>query len=308
MGKIEAMALMGSDAPVNHSIITGEIPTGNPNPGTVNEQAQNTIVKDVLDSDRYALMAKKEAKFVREREEFKKEQLKLQDEKTRLTEFHTKIQEFETLRKSDPVAALKHIGFSETEIFNYLANDEKKEPTTEELASKAAKEAIDNFKKEQLEIQTEAQKSRDTQIIGKFKSQISESITRNPDKYEYCAFNGPMAQELAFDLVNQVLKDSKGTELLTVEQALDDIELYYEEQDKAMSVLKKRQPKVEAPSNVVKSEPERTRTVTPPQQANPPAKTITNRMGATTASTIKRTESFEQKKIRLIEALKRGKL
>lgn len=307
MSKESAMAMTGSTAPVNHSILTGEIPNGvSTNPGLTAEQTTNPVVERALDSDRFAILAKKEAKIVREQQAFKAEQAKLADEKTRLTEFYNKIQRYEELKKADPIAAIKELGFSETDLFNYLSGQEKKEPTTEELASKAAQDAIDKFKVEQSKIQNEAQKARDDGIIKRFRGQIGESIEKNKDKYEYCAFNGPLAQELAFDLVNQVLKDSKGSELLSIDEALDMVENYYEEQDKSMSTLKKRQPKVEA-APIKSKEPERTRTITPPIGA-PATKTLSNKVSPTVASTVKRVETHEQKKTRLIEALKRGSL
>lgn len=307
MSKESAMAMTGSTAPVNHSILTGEIPNGvSTNPGLTAEQTTNPVVERALDSDRFAILAKKEAKIVREQQAFKAEQAKLADEKTRLTEFYNKIQRYEELKKADPIAAIKELGFSETDLFNYLSGQEKKEPTTEELASKAAQDAIDKFKVEQSKIQNEAQKARDDGIIKRFHGQIGESIEKNKDKYEYCAFNGPLAQELAFDLVNQVLKDSKGSELLSIDEALDMVENYYEEQDKSMSTLKKRQPKVEA-APIKSKEPERTRTITPPIGA-PATKTLSNKVSPTVASTVKLVETHEQKKTRLIEALKRGSL
>ncbi len=318
MSKESAMAaLTGVANPVvNHSIITGELPKNGavPNPALdLEAPVQNQAVKTVLDSDAAAIMARKEAKFVRERNEWNKkretEQAEIEDLKKKLKDPYDKIQAFEAKRKENPIEALKEIGFSETEIFNFLSSQEKKEPTTDEIARTAAQEELAKFKEEQAKLTSDAQKSRDETVISKFKSSIKESISAGKDKYEYLAFNGPLAEELVYDTVNEILKDTG--ELIDLKEALELVENYYEEQDKAMAQIKKRQVSSQSPGQApsdVKKEPERTRTITPPPQPNPPAKTLTNKLSPSSSSMVKRQETSEQKKARLIDALKRGKL
>lgn len=314
MSKEAAMALATgiSNGPVNPSLITGDMKTAEfINPSTLPEAEipENPAVKQVLDSDRFALVAKKEAKLVREREEFKKERAKIEEEKNQLRSFQEKINTFEAKRKVDPIGALKDIGFSETEIFNFMAAQEKKEPTPEEVARAAAADEINKFKETQAKVAADAQKAREQGLVSNYRTQISSAIKADPDKYEYANYYGKEAEDLAVEIATANVK--LNNELLTPEQLAEEVEKYFEEQDKAMSALKKRQPKVETASTTgTKADPVRTRTVVPPIGAPAPApsKTLTNKVSATVASSIPRKETHEQKKARLIEALKRGSM
>lgn len=314
MSKEAAMAL-ATGQPQNNvspSLITGDMgrtETGlNPGISPAQEIPQNENVKAVLDSDRFAILAKQEAKRVREMDEFKKEKVAFEEERSKLRGYVDKINAFEEKRKSDPVAALKDIGFSETEVFNFLAAQEKKEATPEEVARAVAEEQIKNFKDEQAKIAQDAQKARDQGLVKNYQTQISSTIKSSPDKYEYANFYGPVAEELAMEFAKKNIEING--ELLTPDEIAQAIEDYYEESDKAMSNLKKRQPKIEAQSTQGQTNaPERTRTLAKPMSnATPPApaKTLTNKSTATVASTITRRETYEQKKERLISALKNG--
>jgi hypothetical protein len=313
MSKEAAMALATGQpvAQVNPSLITGDMG------GTVNPELTPTEtppaaqqVKETIDSDRFAMIAKKEAKLVKEREEFKKEQTAIQEERAKLKAYVDKIEAFEAKRKADPIAALKDIGFTDTEIYNALAEGggEKKEPTTEEIARAAAAEEVTKFKTEQEKIAAEAQKAKEQSLVTEYTTKISSAIKANPEKYEYSNYYGKVAEELAVEFATENVK--LNGELLSPEEVAEAIEAYYEEQDKAMSQLKKRQPKetTPGPTGTIKTEPARTRTVVPPVGAPPPApsKTLTNKATATVASTVARRETHEQKKERLIAALKAG--
>lgn len=309
MSKEAAMALATGQpvTSVNPSLITGAMTTEvNPELKPTETPAQNEAVKDVLDSDRFAIFAKKEAKLVRDREEFKKEQVAVQEEKARLKAFADKVTAFEEKKKIDPVAALKEAGFTETDFFNLMASQEKKEPTTEEIAEQVADKKLASYKEEQAKIAADAQKDKEQALVTEYSSKISSAIKANPEKYEYANYYGKMAEDLAIEFATQNVKING--ELLSPEEIAQDVENYYEEQDKAMSALKKRQPKVETqPADGAKKEPVRTRTIAPPIGApTQQSKTLTNKATATVASTIVRKETHEQKKERLISALKAG--
>lgn len=313
MSKAEAMAMMTGQPTnnVNPSLITGGMPkeTGlSPGIDVPQESAPTSEAKNI-DSDRFAMLAKKEARLQREREEWKvntqKERAEIEDLKKRLKDPYDKIQEFEKLRGTDPIAALKSIGFSETEIFNYMAGQEKKEPTVDELARAAASEEVNKYKEEQAKIANDTQKTKETALIEQYSSQISTAIKANPEKYEYSNYYGSVATELAMEFATENVK--MNGDLLSPEEIAQAVEDYYEEQDKAMSVIKKRNPapSINPPPEVGVKKELRTRTLaqTPGQQ---PMKTLTNKVAATAASTITRRETHEQKKDRLISALKAG--
>lgn len=305
-------ALTGNpDVQVNHSIITGEVPAAaEPNP-SLNTEAnpQGAQVKTKLDSDREAMIARSAAKAQREREELKKERESFKAEQEQARELIRKANAFEEKRKAkDYFGAFSEVGLSETEIFNLIAESAtpKAEPTVADLARQIAQEEVGKLKTEQLTAAQEAEKVRFQGLITQFKTNIKSEIDKQKETYEYVAFNGPMAEELVFDTVSKVLEDTG--ELIDVKEALALVEGYYEEQDKAMSVLKKRQPKEVVPRET--KEPERTRTLAGQpglQTPNTAPKTLTHKVAPTSGSAIRR-ETGEQKKQRLIAALKNGKL
>lgn len=297
-GALKALTgIAGSGAVPNGSLVTGEIPK---TPGLAVATEVKPEEPAALDSDRFAVLAKKEAKVQREREALAKEKQEIDELKAKLKDPYDKIQAFEALKAKDPIAALKEIGFTETDIFNFMAGAEKKEPTTAELAAAAAKEEINRFKEEQTSAAKELQRTRDEKIVKDHKANVAKTIEDNKETYEYVAFHGPVAQELVENVILEVLE--KEGKLIPTKEALELVEGWYEENDKAMSSLKKRQPKVEEVP--VKVEPARTRTVEAPKSQ--PQKTLTNRVSATAASSIPRSESREQKKQRLMDALRSG--
>lgn len=313
MSRESAMSMLNgaSSGVVTPPLVPQVSPMPEPKTEAATEVPKTEAVTTAIDSDRFAMLAKKEAKVQKEREEWKaqvaKERAEIEELKTKLKTPYEKIQAFEALKAKDPIAALKEIGFTETDIFNFMAGQEKKEPTTEELARAAAAEEVNKFKQEQAKVAAELQKSRETALLSSYTDNISNAIKKNPDKYEYANYFGEEAKELGLEFARECVKANQ--EPPTPEEVAEAVEEYYEEQDKAMSALKKRQPKVEvkAPSEsdrMFKKEPERTRTLT--DTTGKPLKTLTNKATATVASTVTRKETHEQKKERLIAALKAG--
>lgn len=319
MSKASAMSLATGQPTnnVNPSLITGamnDVPreTNGTSPGLA---PTDPPVNTGIDSDRFAKLAKKEAEIQKERNEWKvtaaKERAEIEELKKKLKDPYDKIQAFQALKAKDPVAALKEIDFTETDIFNFLANQEKpKEPTIEEIAKAAAGEELGKYKEEQAKIANDAQRAREQGLITQYSTQIGDAIKANPDKYEYANYYGESAKELAMEFATENVK--LNGELLTPDQIAEAVEEYYEEQDKAMSVIKKRAPRTaeieaskEAPFTRT---PVRTRTLSPQagQPAAAPMKTLTNKVTATAASTITRRETHEQKRERLINALRTG--
>lgn len=252
-----------------------------------------------MESTRFAHLAKKEAELVKQRAEFKKEQETLTSEREKMKEIHQKLQQFEDMRVKDPVAALKLAGFSETDLFNFIAQAEDKS-TPEEKAVRAAQAEIKKFQDEQAKKEKDAEEKRNAEAIDKFRKDISGHVASDKDKYEYCNYNGPLAEELIYETVAAVLEDSK--ELISVQEAAEMVESFYEEQDKAMATLKKRQPKVEAtPAPEAKEEPLKSQVAARPTT---PSKTLSSKTTATVGSTtIPRKETPQEKRDCLIQKL-----
>lgn len=253
-----------------------------------------------LESSRLALFAKKEAAIVRDREEFKKQRQEWEEEKGRFKPLMEKGQRFEELIKSDAVEALRLMGMTDAQILNTFANvtGEKAPTPPEELARIAAQEEIKKFQEQEAAKAADAEAKRHASILDKFNKDITKTIAADPDKFEYCKYYGPVAEGLIHETVAEVLK-AEG-QLISIKEAAELVENYYEEQDKAMSSLKKRTPEkktIEAAKSDAKMAMDK---------YNQNAKTLTNKAAATTASTIQKTETRAEKRERLENMLRNG--
>lgn len=250
-----------------------------------------------VDSARFAAIAKKEQRAVHRELELKKKELELQAKEKELTAKLTPFQEFELQRAKDPVAALRGLGFSETDIFNWLAQSEKKELTPEEKAEAAAQKKIDEFKKEQADKETQTKTRAEQETIARFKTRLKGFLEVNKEKYEHCAYQGVIAETEAYFLTEQIAKDTG--KLPSIDEVYTALEQFYDDEHQARLKLKKYQPKVE---------PE---VIQQPKKDEPVprgTKTITNAATATIASTVKRVETREQKRERLINQIRQAGL
>lgn len=265
-------------------VVPAEATSNNPTP----EQ------KEELSSDRFAHLAKKEAKLQKEREALKTERDAMLKSKQQYEDVEKRFRQFEELKAKDPIEAMKLAGFSDSDIFNFYvkAEEAKKTADTPEARGAAAAEGkIKEFEKKQADQAAKEKADSDKVIISRFKAGISKTVVSDKDKYEYCNYNGPLAEELIYNTVEAILQDSG--EIISAQEAADLVEKFYEDQDKAMNTLKKRgyKPPQESDST---------------QEPTPaPSKTLTNRVAPTVASTpIPKKETHEQKKQRLIEQIK----
>lgn len=267
------------------------------------------------DAARFAALARKEAQIVRDRETFKKEQAAHVEEKARVQAVLKKAQEFEDLRKTDRIGALKAIGLTDNDIFELLADQEPpKQATPEERAAKAAETAVEAkikaFQDGEKKKQEQAEQDRDKKIVANFKSEMGNFIEKNKDTYEFCAFHGDAAQEMAYEIVVEGLRSSNGEELIDMKEAIEMVEQYYEEQDEAMSALKKRQAKNAPAPEPVNAGPVRSRTVTPgdPNYRQAPTiqrtRTLSNDARPNAAAVAPKNETRDQKRERLISQIR----
>lgn len=293
------------------SMLTGEsAPVTAPAPEVTAPVSTETAQ---LDSTRFNQFAKKEADIVRMRQE-------VSAQKKELVQAAKEYQAFQEKKKTDPIAAMKMLGFSEADIFNYMAEQAPVEISAEEKAIKAAADAADArikaFEDAQEKKLKDSQLESDKQAITTFQNEIARTMESNKDKFEYCAYFGEEAKGLAYKLTEEVFRTSKGQEVLSPMEAIAMAEDYFEEQDKAMSAIRKRQPKVEAPA--APAEVQRSRAVTPgfpnetqvqPKPVITHNRTLTNAATSTLASSrYTRNETKDQKRERLMQALRNGSL
>lgn len=270
---------------------TGQPPVAPP----VTEVPVTTEATPSLDSTRFNQFAKKEADLVKQRETLKAGQTQLMTERQKYAEIQKQIDSFNEAKAKDPVAALKILGFSEKDLFNFIAAQEDTS-TTEEKAAKAAQTEIQKFRDEQTKLKEEEQTKVNTQVLNQFREDISSAITKEKEKYEYCHYNGPLATDLIEETVTQVL--ATDGELISIQEAIEMVENYYEEEDKAMSSLKKRQPKTEQSQVPIDAPLKPQVSPRPSNQARP---TLSKNQGTVASTTpAPKGETPDQKKARLI--------
>lgn len=286
-------------------------PTVAPDPVDTTPPADGTPpVQDQADAARFASIARKEAAAVKLQQDAKRERDALAAEKAEIAAIKKKEQDFSELKGKDPIAALKLMGFSETDIFNYMANQPTKvEPTPEEKAAKAAEAAakaqIKAFRDEQAQKAKEAEAAKDSEIIEGLKTETSTFIEANKATMPLCAHYGQAAVDQALEIIKENLKTTEGKELLTVKEALEMTESFYKgELDELMAKTGQKKPEETAPE--APTAPVRTRTVTPgdPSYKQPAVvtrtRTLSNNTGVTSGSAAApKNETREQKKDRL---------
>jgi succinate dehydrogenase flavin-adding protein (antitoxin of CptAB toxin-antitoxin module) len=286
--------------------------TGTPSPtpapvveAVVSDQSPGVVEaapKESLESTRFSHLAKKEAELQRQREEFKKEREAILAEKEKVKPVWEKIQEFEKLKASDPVAAIKLLELSETDLFNYI-NAQQENLTPEEKARRAAQEEIRKFQEQSAAEKAKTEEERNNRIINEFKGKITEAINSDKDKYEFSSHPRYIkeSEEIAFEFTKACIEG--GQDAPTAQECADYVEqyweLYHSEIGDLMKNVKKLAPKT-PPAVENKDEPLR-----PQVNPRPTPKTLTNKTTATVASTVDRAkETPSQKRERLMSALR----
>src|SRR5271165_5569431 len=123
------------------------VATGQPVPAPSSPDLAAVPTPDVasppadLPSKAFGHLAKKEAELVRLREEFKKERESFTSEREKFQPVVKQYQDYLQLKSTDPIAAMKLIGFSDADIFNYMAAQQPEEQTLEQKAIAAAENA-----------------------------------------------------------------------------------------------------------------------------------------------------------------------
>jgi hypothetical protein len=264
-----------------------------------------------LDSARFAHLAKQEAKLVKERQE-------LALERERVKEAASKIRQFEDTKSKDPIEALKLIGFTETDIFNYMAG--KKDPvppTPDEIAAKKAEEITSQRLKEWQEQQEkklqEQTKANDDRLIKEHKEQIGKFLDSTAGSLKHIEFQRKRGEDVEGTIQGIIAQTyAKTGEFLTPDKAAEELEAFYREEFLAAKAAVEEEKKE---AEEMAKEVERTSKVTPgfPNEPQPKpvinkTRTLSNAATATarSAAAANRTETREQKRERLMQALRDG--
>lgn len=308
---------------IPQSVLTPEMPVSTELPGTpttpVEQEAAPKVSEESkkiedLSTRRFLHLSKKEAALLKKQEDFKKEQETFQKEQSEVAKYRKAwemVNEIAELQKVDELAAMKKAGFSDTAIMNLMAQMENTD-TTEQKAAKMARAEIDKFRSEQDAKEAKAveqaeisKKAEEAKAVSNFKSDIGKEIKSSLDKYEYLNFYGDSAKDLVYDTINQVRAEEG--EMISIAEAAELVEAFYEEQDKSMNSLKKRR-SVEQPKNSEKPKPVEQPTISKTRVESKqyvnnrtPVKTLTNDLSVSSTGMIERTLSPWENKLRVIE-------
>jgi hypothetical protein len=270
-----------------------------------------------LKSTPFTQMAKKEADIVRMREEIKRDRDLINSEREQLGKIKSTYDEYVATKSKDPIAALKMLGFTEADVLNYLANEQPEEQTPEqkaiEAAQKATEERLKAFETAQEQKIREAEKKADQQLVQSYRNDVAKIVKADPDQFEYCNYFGESAQEQIYLTAKEIAKTGEAVSPAEITQMIED---YYEQEDRAMSQLKKRNAflKPQPAEGEVMANEERTSKITPgfPNEPQPKpvitrTRTLHSAATATSASArMVRNETSSQKRERLMEALRNG--
>lgn len=279
---------------------------------------------------RIQALLKKEVGLVKERDAFNKQKQDWEQRVKQADELLARGKQFEDTLKTDAVAALRLIGYNETQIFNMMAEAGKEKPV--KTPEEAAKEETQRLLKERDDADakkhaTDQQQANERAVTTSITSLINKP--ENADKYEYCAFQGEMAHDIIrqtlFQFASDEMKANPGMVFdqansnALLSEAADAVEAWYEETDKLMTEKIKKRKKLtgestaEATAAVVEAEvkrPEVTLAPPTPAQAMQAArqKTLTNRVAATSPALAGKTspETQAQKRDRLEQVLRTG--
>ncbi len=159
---------------------------------------------------------------------------------------------WETEFKTSPLEAIKKRGYSYEDLTKAALNDGKFQPETEikEVRSEIERMRQEQAEKEKnaLEAQTVAAQKAEQEAVETFKSNISEHVAANKDKYELTALYE--AEELVFQTVEEhYLRSQKvgKPKIMSLDEACQLVESYLESEiDRTATSSKKFQSKYQA--------------------------------------------------------------
>lgn len=295
MGRESALAVATGSQPAPAAPVQTTAVAPAPQGVVVPIKPEAVASEPALESTHLAGMAKREEKLVTEQLALKTEREAVAKLKAEVDAKLAPFEKFHIERAKDPVAAMKSLGFSEEDIFNFLASSEKKEPTLEERSAAAAQAVIDKARAEDAAKAQQAKAEANTRIINRFQGQIGKFVEdpANAEAFEYVQHYGKMSEAQIYENVTRVLLDTG--ELISIKEAAQMTEDLYKFEHEGIETKRAARKKP--------TEPE---AVPPPAVTQP--KVVTNAARPTVAAVIDKPETREQKKARIIEAIRQNGL
>lgn len=228
------------------------------------EQAQETtepVVSETTEpakpepsaAQRFAFLAKKESALQRQRAEIKAAREAMEAQKAEIEKIRQEIEANKSKRDSyrtNPLGLLEEHGLTYKELTDYILNNNT---VSTESQIRAIQERLDEQEKrreqEKLEAQKKAEeeaKSREAQVIQEFRQEIGSFIKAKAETYELTAlYDGA---DLVYDTVEEYF--DKTGKVLSIPEACDLVEKYFESQVEKATKTKKLSSKLQAPGSL----------------------------------------------------------
>lgn len=223
--------------------------------------------KPQIGADRFAALAKKERALQKQMSELKAKE--------------ARISEFEKLKGTNPLEALKSLGYTYDQLTQFLLNGQQPTP---DIQVKQVRDEIEALKQQQIkekqesEARAKAAAEREyTETINDFNQEIKGFIKTNQSEYELT--NMYQGEEIIYATIEQYFTSTG--KIMSIKEAADLVEGYFEDQVKAAQKTKKFQgqtkPKdvgqVKAESGVKQASPTLSNEMTSSAPSLLPAKT-----------------------------------
>jgi|ERR1700722_1145509 len=256
-----------------------------------------------MDKDnKLAIFIKKEAEIFKAREQVKKDQLELVAKQKEYDDVISKAKLYNETFSKDKVAALKLLGWSETDIVNLMAEKTAVDPVEE--ARRIVAEETAKIRSEFTEKEKKAAIERDAALVSNFKNDLAETLKKDASKYKFAAHRGKEAELQAMAIIEQNLIATEGKELISIEEALQITDDLYKADYAAAPKIDEPAPAAEPTTT---AEVQRGSMAGRPPISNVPVKTktLTNAITATAASArLSVNESRAEKRERLMNVIK----
>lgn len=304
MSKESALKLAGGSPIV---VPTTTAPAAAPVATPVVEATAGATPPAETKDDRLSIIIKKEAKLFQEQEKIKKER---EDWAKKQIEYDTVInraKKFDEIAGKDKIAALKSLGWSDTDIVNAM-NQEPTAANAVEEARRIAKEEADKIRAELSDKDKKSLAESNARLVTNFKKDLSDTLKKEADKFKFAAYEGKEAEIQAMKIIEENLRLTKGEELISIQEALEMTNDIYKAKYEGAKGLFEPAPVAEP---VVDTPARGSMAGKPPVSSTPQPKprTLTNAVTPTAASantTTTRTETPGEKRQRLADALRAG--
>lgn len=176
-------------------------------------------------ADRFASLARKEARHVQEVQKFKAER-----------------QEFDQYRalkekaKNDPVSVLEHFGLSYEGLTQTYLDKDKVLTPEEKIA--ALEKRLDDDKSAAQKAQEEAERAEEQGHIDAHKARISDFVKADPVKYELINHEGKAGQDMIWEVTEEWYNTHNG-EIIPIDKASDLVEQWLEDRLSGIKGLKR---------------------------------------------------------------------